>query len=72
VQVGLPADLTNQVQRELASGRFRNAEELVEEALRRFLDEEQRGRRRLDALRKLGQAVDDAGFYDRTVLPERE
>jgi Arc/MetJ-type ribon-helix-helix transcriptional regulator len=72
VQVGLPADLTNRVQSELANGRFRNAEELVEEALRRFLDDEQRGRRRLDALRQLGQAVDDAGLYDRTVLPDPE
>jgi Arc/MetJ-type ribon-helix-helix transcriptional regulator len=72
VQVALPADLTNEVQRELASGRFRNAEELVVEALRRFLEDEQRGRRRLDALRQLGQAVDDAGLYDRTVLPDAE
>jgi Arc/MetJ-type ribon-helix-helix transcriptional regulator len=72
VEVALPADLTRQVQDELATGRYRDAGQLVEEALRRFLDEEQRGRRRLDALRRIGQAVDDAGLYDRVQLPDPE
>ena len=66
MQVTLPADLSKQVEQELASGRYRSRDELIEQAVRQFLDERQRAQRRLDALRRIGQAVDQAGLYDRS------
>ena len=72
MDVTLSADLSKQVQQELASGRFRNADELIEQAVRRFLDEGQRGQRRLDALRRIGQAVDQAGLYDRVLTSDQQ
>ena len=72
MDVTLPADLRNQVERELASGRYRSPDELIEQAVRQFFDERQRGQQRLDALRRIGQAVDHAGLYERVLLPSRE
>lgn len=72
MEVTLPADLTKQVQQELASGRYRSADELIEQAVRSFLDEGQRGRERLDALRRIGQAIDQAGFYERALIPDQQ
>jgi Arc/MetJ-type ribon-helix-helix transcriptional regulator len=72
MDVTLPADLRNQVEQELASGRYRSPDELIERAVRQFFDERQRGRQRLDALRRIGQAVDHAGLYERALLPSQE
>ena len=69
MDVTLPADLRNQVEQELASGRYRSPDELIERAVRQFFDERQRGRQRLDALSRIGQAVDHAGLYERVLLP---
>ncbi len=72
MQVTLPADLRKQVEEELAAGRYMSSDELIEQAVRHYLDERQRGRRRLDALRRIGQAVDDAGLYERVLSPDEE
>jgi Arc/MetJ-type ribon-helix-helix transcriptional regulator len=72
MDVTLPADLRKQVEQELASGRYRSPDELIEQAVRRFLDERQRGQRRLDAFRRLGQAVDRASLYERVLVPGQE
>jgi Arc/MetJ-type ribon-helix-helix transcriptional regulator len=72
MDVTLPADLTRQVEQELASGRFRSPDELIGQAVRQFLDERRRAQRRLDALRRIGQAVDEAGLYERVSIPGRE
>lgn len=72
MEVTLPADLRKQVEQELASGRYHSRDELIEQAVRQFLDERQRGQRRLDALRRIGQAVDQAGLYERVLLPGRQ
>ena len=72
MEVTLPADLRKQVQQELAGGLYRSADELIEQAVRHFLDERQRGQRRLDALRRIGQAVDQAGLYERVLIPGRQ
>ena len=72
MDITLPADLTKQVEQELASGRYRSSDERIEEAVRYFLDDTQRGQRRLDALRRVGQAVDHAGLYERVLVPGRE
>jgi Arc/MetJ-type ribon-helix-helix transcriptional regulator len=72
MDVTLPADLREQVELELASGRYQSPDELIEQAIRHFLDERQRGQRRLDALRRIGQAVDQAGLYDQVLVPGKE
>ena len=72
MDVTLPADLTKQVEQELASGRYRSRDELIEQAVRQFFDERQRGQKRLDALRRIGQAVDQAGLYERVLIPSPE
>jgi Arc/MetJ-type ribon-helix-helix transcriptional regulator len=72
MDVTLPADLNKQVEQELASGRYRSPDELIEQAIRHFLDDRQRGERRLDALRKIGEVVDRAGLYERVLVPDQE
>ena len=72
MEVTLPADLRKQVEQELASGRYRSRDELIEQAVRHFLDERQRGQRRLDTLRRIGQAVDQAGLYERVLIPDQK
>ena len=72
MDVTLPADLRKQVEQELASGRYRSCDELIEKAVRQFFDLRQRGQQRLDALRRIGEAVDQAGLYERVLLPSQE
>ena len=72
MDVTLPADLTKKVEQELASGHYRGTDELIEQAVRHFLDERQRAQRRLDALRRIGRAVDEAGLYERVSIPGQE
>ena len=72
MQVTLPADLRKQIEQELASGRYHSRDELIEQAVRHFLDEHQRGQRRLDALRRISQAVDQAGLYERVLVPDQK
>ena len=72
MEVTLPADLRKQVEQELASGRYRTRDELIEQAVRNFFDERQRAQQRFDALRRIGQAVDRAGLYERVLLPRQE
>jgi Arc/MetJ-type ribon-helix-helix transcriptional regulator len=71
MEVTLSADLTRQLQQELAGGLYRSADELIEQAVRHFFDERQRGQRRLDALRRIGQAVDQAGLYEPVLIPDQ-
>ncbi len=72
MEVTLPADLTKQVEQEAAKGGFQSRDELFEQAVRHFLDELQRRQRRLDALRRIGQTVDQAGLYERVLVPGQE
>ena len=72
MEVTLPTDLRKQVEQELASGRYHSPDELIEQAVRHFLDERQRGQRRLDALRRIGQAVDQAGLYERVLISDKK
>jgi hypothetical protein len=57
------------VQKELASGLYRNSDELFEQAARRFLDERHHGESQLEALRRIGQAVDWTGLCERVLAP---
>ena len=72
MNVTLPSDLRRQLEQELASGSFQSADELIAHAVRQFFEERKRGQRRLDALRRIDQAVDKAGFYDRVLVPGQE
>jgi Arc/MetJ-type ribon-helix-helix transcriptional regulator len=72
MKVTLPADLRSKVEQELASGRYRSGDKLIEQAVRQFFEERQRGQQRLDALCKIGKAVDHAGLYERVLLPGQE
>ena len=72
MDVRLPADLTRQVEQELASGCYQSPDELIEQAVRYFFEDRQRGQRRLEALRRIGQAVDQAGLYERVLVPGQE
>jgi len=72
MDIALPADLRRQIEQELASGRYQSQDELIEQAVRHFLDEHQRAQRRLDALRRIGRAVDEAGLYERVLIPRQE
>ncbi len=72
MNVTLPADLKEQVEQELASGRYRSEEELFEHAVRSLLDEQRRSDRRLAALRRIGNAVDQAGLYGQILVPPQE
>jgi Arc/MetJ-type ribon-helix-helix transcriptional regulator len=42
MEVTLPADLREQVEHELASGRYHSQDELIEQAVRDFLNQRQR------------------------------
>lgn len=72
MEVTLPPDLREQVRHELASGHYRSVDELLEQAVRRFLDEGRRGQQRLDALRRIGDSVDEAGLYEQTLIPDQQ
>jgi len=52
----------------LASGGYQSRDEVIEQAVRHFLDERQRGQGRLDALRRM----DQAGLYERVLLPDEK
>ena len=67
--VTLPADLERQVEQEVLSGRYQTSHQLIAEAIRYFFEERDRGRRRLDSLRRIGHAVDEAGLYERVLAP---
>jgi Arc/MetJ-type ribon-helix-helix transcriptional regulator len=72
MDVTLPVDLRKQVEQELACGRYNSSDELIAKAVRYFLEDRQRGQQRLDALRRIGQAVDEAGLYERVLVPGQE
>jgi Arc/MetJ-type ribon-helix-helix transcriptional regulator len=69
MNISLSADLTKELQQEIEAGGFQNPTELIEQAVRQFLESRHRGQRRMAALKRIGQAVDQAGFYDSVLLP---
>ena len=72
MDITFPADLRRQVEQELASGRYQSPDELIEQAVRHFLNERQRAQRRVDALRRIGRTVDEACLYERVSIPGQE
>ena len=69
MEITLPADLSSQVERELVSGRLRSTDELIEAAVRQYLDEQRRAVGRRESLRSIGDAVEQAGLYERVIVP---
>ncbi|MGC9947671.1 MAG: hypothetical protein ABSF64_15005 [Bryobacteraceae bacterium] len=72
MNVNLSPEIEKRVKDELAAGQYRDANQFVETAVQYFLDQCQSRQHRIDALRRIGQAVDDAGLYDRVLAPSRE
>jgi len=71
MNVILSAGIEERINRELAGGRYRDRNQLIEDALQDFFDRRQRDESRVQALRRIAQAVDDAGLYERALLPDR-
>ena len=72
MNVSLPSDLTKKVQQEVAAGRYPSTNALIELAVRRLLREKDCGADLLEALRRIGNAVDQAGLYERVCLPDSQ
>lgn len=72
MNVNLSDEIEKRVKDELAAGQYRDMNQFVETAVEYFLDQRQHSQRRLDALRRIGQVVDDAGLYERMLVPTRE
>lgn len=70
MDVSLPAELTRRLQQEVADGHYPSADALIEQAVRRFFEEQGRGADRLEALCRIGNAVDQASLYERVLLPD--
>jgi Arc/MetJ-type ribon-helix-helix transcriptional regulator len=64
--------LAKQAEQELVSGHYRSRDELIEQAVRHLFNERQRGQQRLDALRRIGEAVGQAGVYESVLIPGQE
>ena len=69
MEITLSNDLTCQIEQELAAGRFRSSDELIESAVRQYLDVKRRAVERQAALRSIGDAVDRAGLFERVIIP---
>lgn len=71
MNITLSAGVADRLEQELAAGGYQNASQLIEEAVQYFLEQRRRGQQRLEALRRLGQAVDAAGLYERVLAPDQ-
>jgi Arc/MetJ-type ribon-helix-helix transcriptional regulator len=72
MNINLSPEIEGRVKDELAAGQYQDMDQFVETAIEYFLDQSQRGQQRLQALRRISQAVDDAGLYERVFVPSRE
>src|ERR1017187_461925 len=72
MNVNLSPEIEKRVKDELAAGQYRDVNQFVETAVEYFLEQRQCSQQRLQALRRIGQAVDDAGLYERVLVPSQE
>jgi Arc/MetJ-type ribon-helix-helix transcriptional regulator len=72
MNVILSPTLEERIEREVSAGRYPDRNRLIEDALQQFLDRRQREESRVQALRRVAQAVDDAGLYERVLPPDHE
>lgn len=71
MDVTLPAELVEALDKEVKAGHFRDRGELLEFALRKFLRDRATPFDRLEALNRLGKLVDEAGLYESVLIPDR-
>ena len=67
-----PPILRSESKTKCPRGRYRDGNQLIEDALRRSLDWLHREEGRVQALRRVAQAVDEAGLYTCVLMPDRE
>ena len=72
MDVNLSPEIESRVKDEVAAGQYRDVNQFVETAVQYYLDQRQCSQQRLEALRRIGQAVDAAGLYERVLVPSRE
>jgi Arc/MetJ-type ribon-helix-helix transcriptional regulator len=72
MNVNLSPEIERRVKDELTAGQYQDMNQFFETAVQYFLDQRQRSERRLNALRRIGQAVDAAGLYERVLVPSQE
>ena len=72
MEITLSADFNQQVEAELSRGHYPSTDAPIEQAVRQFLEERQRADRRLDSIRRIGLAVDQAGLYESVLIPSQE
>ena len=72
MEVAFTTDQEAFIRHAIANGRYRSRDELIKQAVRHLLDERMRGQQRLAALRRIGHAVDQAGLYERVLIPSQE
>ncbi len=72
MEISLPEHLSIQIEQQIATGRYRTADELMEEAVSLLLDQQASANRRIESWRRIGKMVDDAGLYDKVLLPDDE
>ena len=72
MNVNLSPEIEKRVKDELTAGQYQDMNQFFEAAVQCFLDQRQRSERRLNALRRIGQAVDAAGLYERVLVPSQE
>ena len=70
--MNLSPEVERRVEGELAGGQYRDVNQFFDTAVQFFLDQNERNRERTQALRRVGQAVDDAGLYERVLVPSQE
>ena len=69
--LSLSPELEERVESEIAMGDFQTSDQLIQKAVLEFLDA-RRGRRRIQAINRIADAVDRAGLYYSSYVPTED
>ncbi len=72
MEISLSDHLSRQVEQQIATGSYRTADELMEEAVSLLLDQRARAEGRIESLRRIEKMVEEAGLADKVLLPGDE
>lgn len=72
MEISLSDHLSRQVEQQIATGSYRTADELMEEAVSLLLDQRARAKGRIESLRRIEKMVEEAGLADKVLLPDDE
>ncbi len=72
MKILLSDHLSRQVEQQIGVGGYRTADELVEEAVSRLLDQHAEAQKRIESLDRIVKMVDEAGLYERVLVPADE